>query len=501
VVDHERFYRDAISEVLDSVGIACEAVSDGDAAIEAVERRDFAVVVLELGLDGRSSLEVLARIRVLAPSIGVILLAVQSEQDSVLEGLRLGALDYLAKPLHDEELILAARRALAAHATGASAATLRERVCALDARVAELNDRANACAPADLVAELGPRIAEAVSVVLGARKASLLLLDEAGESLSVVGASGHDVALDAMDASAPGEGVAGLVVSAGEPIVVDDLANDERLAGRGRPDRYATNSLVVTPVSGGDGPLGVLCATDREDGQAFGAVDVALLRVLAAQVGQLLRMPPEGRTKARPAPDGFEDTGHDITQPLPYDVPDRAEEAELARAICDVLTYEIEPERVIAAVLEVIARLLPASPVALYLIDNRTGTLELEGQVASDGPVDREQLDRAEGLTGTVLQTGNLVATDHPDKDPRFAPDADTPADGSIRPLVCVPMQMRGKALGVLRAFPLADGAAQPRTAEILAAATSAAVRNVLLYRSLLDSIDEVARARREGRR
>jgi GAF domain-containing protein len=144
---------------------------------------------------------------------------------------------------------------------------------------------------------------------------------------------------------------------------------------------------------------------------------------------------------------------------------------------------------------------LPASPVALYLIDNRSGVLELEGQAASDGPPDREQLDRAEGLTGTVLQTGNLVATDHPDKDPRFAPDADTPADGSIRPLVCVPMLMRGKALGVLRAFPLAVGAAQPRTAEILAAATSAAVRNVLLYRSLLDSIDEVARARREGRR
>jgi GAF domain-containing protein len=98
-----------------------------------------------------------------------------------------------------------------------------------------------------------------------------------------------------------------------------------------------------------------------------------------------------------------------------------------------------------------------------------------------------------------VLQTGHLVATDHPDKDPRFAPDVDTPADGSVRPLVCVPVQVRGKTLGVLRAFPTGSGASA-RTAEMLVAAVSAAVRNVLLYRNLLESIDEVARVRRESR-
>ena len=57
-------------------------------------------------------------------------------------------------------------------------------------------------------------------------------------------------------------------------------------------------------------------------------------------------------------------------------------------------------------------------------------------------------------------------------------------------------MRLRGKVLGVLRAFP-SRGAAPARTGEILAATVSAAVRNVLLYRSLLESIDEVAGARR----
>jgi DNA-binding response OmpR family regulator len=500
VVDSGRSDRDAICRVLADAGIDCATSEDGGAAIESIEEVDFGVMLLELGLSGTTGLDVLSRVREIDPSLRVILLAVQAEQDDVLEGMRRGAVDYLAKPLHDEELLLSVQRALSAHETEVKGAVLRDRICALEARVADLHERAAECESADLVAALAPYIAETVSVVLGAAKASMLVMDEKGESLYAVGATGHEVDLAAMDPVVPGEGVAGLAVSEDESIVVDDLAADERFANRGSSGRYSTTSFVVTPIAGGERPLGVLCATDREMGEPFGAVDLALLRILAAQVGVVLRAHSEEREPVRPRPEPIEEMGHDITQPLPYDVPDGASDSELARAICDVMTFEIEPERLINSVLGVIARLIPASPVALYLIDNRTGTLELEGQLASDGPADRERFDRSTGLTGTVIQTGNLIATDHPDKDARFVQDVDTPADGSIRPMICVPMQMRGKALGILRVFPLAGGAALPRTAEVLTAAASAAVRNVLLYRSLLDSIDEVARARRDSR-
>ena len=52
-----------------------------------------------------------------------------------------------------------------------------------------------------------------------------------------------------------------------------------------------------------------------------------------------------------------------------------------------------------------------------------------------------------------------------------------------------------------VRAFPRDAAEASARSAELLAAALSAAVRNALLYRSLLESIDEVAEARRAARR
>jgi sigma-B regulation protein RsbU (phosphoserine phosphatase) len=150
--------------------------------------------------------------------------------------------------------------------------------------------------------------------------------------------------------------------------------------------------------------------------------------------------------------------------------------------------------------LRAVAEALPASPVALYLIENKSGSMLLEGQAEGIAGADRDCLERGAGLTGTVVQTGHLVATNHPEKDPRFAPEVDTPEGGEIRPLICVPLKIRGKTLGVLRAFPTGATSASARTAEVLAASMSAAVRNVLLYRSLLDSIDEVARVRREGR-
>jgi hypothetical protein len=61
-------------------------------------------------------------------------------------------------------------------------------------------------------------------------------------------------------------------------------------------------------------------------------------------------------------------------------------------------------------------------------------------------------------------------------------------------------VKLRGKVVGVLRAFLQEGGEASARTAEVLGAALSAAVRNALLYRSLVEAIEEVAEARRAAR-
>ena len=107
---------------------------------------------------------------------GDVIHASPGEQDAVLEALRLGACDYLAKPLHDEELVLAVCRALHTHDVETRWSTLRDRICALDARVADLLERACECEPGERLDALGEPIVETVSAVLGAAKASLMAM-------------------------------------------------------------------------------------------------------------------------------------------------------------------------------------------------------------------------------------------------------------------------------------------------------------------------------------
>ena len=459
VVDDERFFREAIVQALDEAGIACDAVASGDEALRAALDPEVGVVVLDVTLADVPGIEVLRRLRAERPGLRVIVLSGQTDQELVLEALRLDASDYLAKPLHDEELVLAARRALGAFDAESSWQRLRDLVGRLEARLAELLD--GSAARQDDGAAFAALAATAVSQVLDADKTSVMAFDPAEERLCVIGACGSGLAPAEMDAVALGEGVAGFALARGEPVLVDDVYLDARFADRVLHERYDSSSLVIVPLLSGEQRLGVLCATDRARGAPFGDDDVALLKVLALPVAAFLarlqggpeELEPDEPAAAAPdaeppaaaaAPDAeplaaaaavAQDTEAAAAAAAAAPDPDAAvtaeavlerDAAELAREICEAMTIELEPERLLARALAAVARHLDGEVVALHLIDNPRGELVLEQQVERDGVGDQRRLPRDRGLTGLVLQTGNLVATDRPERDPRFDASVDT---------------------------------------------------------------------------
>jgi len=505
IVDDERFFREAIGEVLEGAGIGWRAVATGEEALSAAEDESLGAVVLDLHLPGMDGLEVLEQLRERRPELRVLILSASSDQELVLDALRLGACDYLGKPLHDEELVLAVRRALDGFTVAAdwqrmqgALASLVDGICALSQEIAELSGD-------ERDQRLHAGAAEAAAEVLRARKTSLMLVDDARESLHVVAAVGRRVAPEAMDSVSVGRGVAGAVLAEGRPVLVQDVEGEPRFEADSdtEPDRYETGSFALAPLVAGGRAIGVLCATDREDERPFGEPDLALLRLLAHQVAELVAPPAldPGATVELPAGPSAEET-----QAIRGEAGDPAAEldAELARRICEALVSEVEPDRVLRAVLEPVSRLLHAS-VSLYLLDGATGVLRCEAEIDGGGAAsDRAQLATHRGLTGLVAQSGQMIASARPELDARFDPEVDTPADGSVGPLLCVPLALRGKCVGVCRVFPPpAEDDAEPstRTGEVLSSALSAAVRNVLLYRSLVESIEEVAEVRRQAQR
>jgi len=483
VVDDERFFREGIRDALEASGFACAIAATGVEALDLASEPGIAVVVLDVVLPGLDGLEVLRRLRERQPELRVIILSAYTDQQRVLEALRLGAFDYLAKPLHDEELVLAVRRALESHAAWQGLVRLRTRIGALARSLSDLAELATADVDeGERQSVLRARAVAGVAEVLEAGKTSLLLLEEDGAHLRVVAATGRKQTFEEFDSVPLGAGVSGIAMARSELIVVSDVATDPRFSDRVVTGRYESPAFAVAPVTSGGQTAGVLCATDRAGGVPFEESDVALLRILALQLGQVLA-PRSAAGETAPA----------LADPL------EAKLAELARRICDATTMEIEPARLLGAVLRPIAAALAAAPVSVYLRDAKTGELVQEAQCDAARCSDRPRLPRGRGLTGTVLETGRLVATESPVSDPRFDADVDTPEGGAAGPLLCLPITFRGKVLGVARIFPREPGRASARTGEVLAAALSAVMRNVLLYRSLLEAVDEVASARREA--
>lgn len=97
---------DEILPLLQRSGYAVDWLVDGrDAAVQASDD-PYDLVVLDLGLPGRDGLDVLREWRGLGLNIPVLILSARDTWAERIEGLKVGADDYLIKPFHPQELLL-----------------------------------------------------------------------------------------------------------------------------------------------------------------------------------------------------------------------------------------------------------------------------------------------------------------------------------------------------------------------------------------------------------
>lgn len=103
IVDDEKPICDLIDLNLSAAGYRCTAVQDGLKAIEAVEKDDYDLILLDIMLPGADGYDVMEYIRPL--KIPVIFISAKHEVKDRVKGLKLGADDYLIKPFDVVELV------------------------------------------------------------------------------------------------------------------------------------------------------------------------------------------------------------------------------------------------------------------------------------------------------------------------------------------------------------------------------------------------------------
>lgn len=105
VIEDSRRLRQSLEEGLRRSGYAVDTAADGQQGYELARAGSYDVVVLDLMLPGMAGLEILRKLRQQRNGVHVLILTARDAIENRVEGLRMGADDYLIKPFAFDELV------------------------------------------------------------------------------------------------------------------------------------------------------------------------------------------------------------------------------------------------------------------------------------------------------------------------------------------------------------------------------------------------------------
>jgi DNA-binding NtrC family response regulator len=112
IVDDEEVVRRSHLRSLEVTGCRTEAAEDGRRALEVMEEHPFDVVLLDLRMPGLDGMDVLKTIKERWPDSEVVVITGYPTLDSAKQALRLGAQNYIAKPVGPDDILKAANEAM-----------------------------------------------------------------------------------------------------------------------------------------------------------------------------------------------------------------------------------------------------------------------------------------------------------------------------------------------------------------------------------------------------
>jgi two-component system nitrogen regulation response regulator NtrX len=128
VVDDEAGVRSSLTGILGDEGYLVEAVDSGEACVACLEKGRYDLVLLDVWLPQMDGLETLARIRTLEPDLPVVVISGHGNIETAVKAVRMGAQDFVEKPLALEKTLLAVKNALRQRRLEAENRALKEQV-------------------------------------------------------------------------------------------------------------------------------------------------------------------------------------------------------------------------------------------------------------------------------------------------------------------------------------------------------------------------------------
>ncbi len=106
VVDDEQQFVEQLTERLQLRDYDVTACFSGEEALETIRKFNFDVVILDVAMPGMDGIETLGELKKIKPLTEVIMLTGHATVESAIEGMKLGAFDYLLKPTKTDDLVM-----------------------------------------------------------------------------------------------------------------------------------------------------------------------------------------------------------------------------------------------------------------------------------------------------------------------------------------------------------------------------------------------------------
>jgi two-component system, NtrC family, nitrogen regulation response regulator NtrX len=112
IVDDEPGIRQSLTGVLEDEGFIVSSVASGEECIAAFEKRLYTCVLLDVWLPGIDGIETLRRLKASYPDVGVVMISGHGRIETAVRATKLGAFDFIEKPLSLEKTLLAVKNAI-----------------------------------------------------------------------------------------------------------------------------------------------------------------------------------------------------------------------------------------------------------------------------------------------------------------------------------------------------------------------------------------------------
>ena len=112
IIDDEAGIRDSLETLLTLEGFRVELAADGQTGLDQLTRHSYDLLLLDLALPGESGIDLLPRIKSLAPDLPIIMITAYGTVNNVVDAIRAGATNFIQKPWDNEKLLADIRVAI-----------------------------------------------------------------------------------------------------------------------------------------------------------------------------------------------------------------------------------------------------------------------------------------------------------------------------------------------------------------------------------------------------